>query len=324
MRLIASLACLGTLIGASVAAAQTADDFPNKTITITNLYAAGGGTDVVARAIGQKLTEKWKVPVIIESKPGAGGTIAAAYVARQPADGYNLFVTDVSFSIVPSMYTKLTYDPLKDLVPLSLLCTVTQALTINPEVLSVDTVKELVEAAKKNPNKLTYASAGVGSLTHVGAEMFKKSAGVDIQHVPYRGAVPAITDVVAGRINMYFGALATPLPQIETGKLRALAVMQNHRSPLLPNVPSIVEAGYPDLDFGAYYGIFAPAGTPKAVLEKLAAGIKEALSTPEVKKTLDMLATEAVGEGPDQFAAFLQKDIERWRKVVQAAGVPLN
>ena len=233
-------------------------------------------------------------------------------------------MTDVSYSIVPSMYTKLTYDPLKDLVPVSLLCTVTQALTINPEVLPIMSVAELVKAAKQNPNKLTYASAGVGSLTHIGAEMFKKSAGVDIQHVPYRGAVPAITDVVAGRMNMYFGALATPLTQIETGKLRALAVMQNHRSPLLPNVPSIVEAGYPDLDFGAYYGIFAPAGTPKAIVEKLAAGIKEALDSPEVKKTLDTLATEAVGAGSDQFAAFLQTDIERWRRAVQAAGVPLN
>ena len=324
MRLIASLACLGALIGASTAAAQTDSDYPNRTITITNLYTPGGGTDVVARAIGQKLCEKWKVPVIIESKPGAGGTIAAAYVARQRPDGYSLFITDVSYSIVPSMYTKLAYDPLKDLVPVSLLCTVTQALTINPEILPVNSIAELVAAAKKEPNKLTYASAGIGSLTHIGAEMFKTSAGVDIQHVPYRGAVPAITDVVAGRVNMYFGALATPLPQIEAGKLRALAVMQNHRSPLLPNVPSIVEAGYPDLDFGAYYGIFAPAGTPKAILNMLAAGIKEALDTPEVKKTLDMLATEAVGAGPDQFAAFLQTDIERWRKAVQAARVPVN
>ena len=258
------------------------------------------------------------------SKPGAGGTIAAAYVARQRPDGYSLFITDVSYSIVPSMYTKLAYDPLKDLVPVSLLCTVTQALTINPEILPVNSIAELVAAAKKDPNKLTYASAGIGSLTHIGAEMFKTSAGVDIQHVPYRGAVPAITDVVAGRVNMYFGALATPLPQIEAGKLRALAVMQNHRSPLLPNVPSIVEAGYPDLDFGAYYGIFAPAGTPQAILNMLAAGIKEALDTPEVKKTLDTLATEAVGAGPDQFAAFLQTDIERWRKAVQAARVPVN
>lgn len=324
MRLIASLACLGALIGASTAAAQTDSDYPNRTITITNLYTPGGGTDVVARAIGQKLSEKWKVPVIIKSKPGAGGTIAAAYVARQRPDGYSLFITDVSYSIVPSMYTKLAYDPLKDLVPVSLLCTVTQALTINPEILPVNSIAELVAAAKKDPNKLTYASAGIGSLTHIGAEMFKTSAGVDIQHVPYRGAVPAITDVVAGRVNMYFGALATPLPQIEAGKLRALAVMQNHRSPLLPNVPSIVEAGYPDLDFGAYYGIFAPAGTPQAILNMLAAGIKEALDTPEVKKTLDTLATEAVGAGPDQFAAFLQTDIERWRKAVQTARVPVN
>ena len=324
MKMITSLVCFGALICASAANAQTADDFPNKAIIITNLYVVGGGTDVVARAIGQKLTEKWKVPVIVESKPGAGGTIAAAYVARQPADGYSLFITDVSFSIVPSVYTKLTFDPLKDLVPVSMLCTVTQALTINPEMLPAKSVAELIDAAKKEPNKLTYASAGVGSLTHIAAEMFKKNAGVNIQHVPYRGAVPAITDVMAGRMNMYFGALATPLPQIETGKLRALAVLQNHRSPLLPNVPSISEAGYPDLEFAAYYGLFAPAGTPRAVIDKLAAGVKEALGTPEVKKALDQLATEAIGDGPEQFAAFLQKDIERWRKAVQSAGLPQN
>jgi len=322
MKMNVSVLALGLLLLAPAGSAM-ADDYPSKPITITNLYAVGGGTDIVARAIGQKLTEKWKVPVIVESKPGAGGTIAAAYVARQPADGYSLFITDVSFSIVPSIYKKLAYDPLKDLTPVILLNTVTQALTINPE-LKVNTVAELVDYAKKNPDKLLYASAGIGSLPHLGAEMFKKSAGINIVHVPYRGAVPAFTDVMAGRVQMYIGALATPYPQIEAGKLKALAVMQKKRSPLIPNVPSIVEAGYPDLDFGAYYGILAPGGTPRPIVEKLAKEIREILKTPELQKIMTDLADEAVGDGPDEFAAFLRKDIEKWRKAVALAGIQPN
>ncbi len=204
-------------------------------------------------------------------------------MARQPADGYNLLVTDVSFSIVPSIYKKLAYDPMKDLTPVILINSVTQALTISPE-LPVNTVPELVDYAKKNPGKLVYASAGVGSLTQLGMELFKKTAGIDILHVPYRGAVPAFTDVMGGRAHMYMGALATPLPQIMDGKLKAIAVMQKTRSELIPNVQSIVEAGYPDMDFNAYYGLLAPQGTPRPVLDKLVAAIRETFKAPRDSK----------------------------------------
>jgi tripartite-type tricarboxylate transporter receptor subunit TctC len=300
-----------------------AGGFPDKPITITNIYAPGGGTDLVARAIGRKLTEMWNVPVVIESKPGAGGTIAAAYVARQPADGYNLLITDVSYSITPSVYKHLSYDPLKDLVPVMLVNNVTLALTINP-ALPINTVAEFVDYAKKNPNKLLYASSGIGALTHLSAELLKTSAGINMVHVPYRGAVAALTDVMGGRVHMYIGALATPYPNIVAGRLKALAVMQEKRSPLLPNVPSIVEAGYPDLAFSAYYGILAPRGTPRPIVDKLAAAIGQALKTPEIKKTMYDLADEAVGAGPDEFAAFLPKDIARWRKAVEIAGIKPN
>lgn len=306
--------------GFHVTPASAADSFPSRTVTITNIYAPGGGTDVVARALAQKLSEKWKVPVIVESKPGAGGTIAAGYVARQAPDGYNLLVTDVSFSIDPSIYKKLPYDPIKDLVPVSLLNTVTQAMTINPS-LPVNSVADLVAYAKKNPGKINYASAGVGSLTHLGVELFKKAAGIDMVHIPYRGAIPAFTDVLAGRALLYMGALSTPLPQIQAGKLKALAVMQNNRSPLLPDVPSIVEAGYPDLAFSAYYGILAPGQTPRPIVNKIAADMKEALQSPDIQKLLRNSADEASGLGPDQFAAFLKKDVERWRNAVAVAGV---
>lgn len=317
MKTVARLLMAGMLLAS---ASARADDYPSKTITIVNLYAAGGGLDIVVRAIAQKLSEKWKVPVVIENKPGAGGTTAAGYVARQPADGYTFFATDVSYSIVPSMYAKLKYDPVKDLQPTILLNTVTQAFTINPEI-GVSSIKELIALAKKEPGKLSYASAGIGSLPHLGAEMFKKSTGTDIQHVPYRGAVPAFTDVIAGRVNMYVGALGTPLPHIQAGKLKALAVMQAKRSSLVPDVPSIVELGFPDLDFAAYYGLLAPVGTPKAVLDKFVEAVQETLKTPELKKVMDDQGNEIVGDGPEKFEAFLKKSMDTWRRGFESTGL---
>lgn len=317
MRLCARLLLAAMLLAS---ASARADEYPSKTITIVNLYAAGGGLDIVVRAVAQKLSEKWKVPVIVENKPGAGGTVAAGYVARQPADGYVFFATDVSYSIVPSMYEKLAYDPVKSLQPVILLNTVTQAFTINPDI-GVSSMKELIALAKKEPAKLTYASAGIGSLPHIGMEMFKTATGTDIQHVPYRGSVPAFTDVMAGRVNMYVGALATPLPQIQAGKLKALAVMQANRSSLIPDVPSIVELGYPDLDFAAYYGLLAPAGTPKPVIDKFVAAVQEALRTPDLKATMDQLGNEIVGEGPDKFEAFLKKSMETWHRGFESTGI---
>ena len=300
--------------------ARAADDYPTKTITIVNLYAAGGGIDIVARSIAKKLSEKWKVPVIVENKPGAGGTLAANYVVRQPADGYTVFITDVSFSIVPSMYSKLSYDPVKDLEPLVLLGTVTQAFTITPNV-GVSSIKELVALAKKDPGKLTYASAGIGSLPHIGTEMFKKATGTDIRHVPYRGSVPAFTDLLASRVDMYIGALATPLPYVKDGKLKLLAVMQQHRSRFVPEVPSIAELGYPELDFAAYYGLLARAGTPKPVIDKFVSAVQEALKSPEVKEVMAKLGDEISGDGPEQFKAFLKKSMETWHRGFELTGV---
>jgi tripartite-type tricarboxylate transporter receptor subunit TctC len=316
---------LGVALAMGIATSHnlSAADFPSRPITITNIYAAGGGTDVITRVIGQKLTEKWNVPILVDSKSGAGGTIATAYVTRQPPDGYNLLVTDVSYSIAPSMYAKLAYDPYKDLTPVVRINTLTLALVVNP-VVPARSIAELVAYAKANPGKLSYASTGIGSLNHLGAELFKSATGIESVHVPYRGAVPAVTDLIAGRVQMYVGAISTPLPYIKEGKLRALAVMQPTRSPLLPDVPTINEAGYRDLDFFAYYGIFAPAGTPKPIIAKLADGIKESLASPDVRKTLENLGCEASGLGPDEFATFLKRDIETWNKAAVSAGVKLN
>jgi tripartite-type tricarboxylate transporter receptor subunit TctC len=301
------------------ASVHAADDYPSKTITIVNLYAPGGGIDVVVRAVAQKLSEKWKVPVVVENRPGAGGTLAAGYVVRQPADGYTFFASDVSYSIVPSMYSKLSYDPLKDLQPVVLLNTVTQAFTVIHE-LKANSIAELIALAKKEPNRLTYASAGTGSLPHIGTEMFKKATDTEIRQIPYKGSIPAFADLLGGRVDMYVGALATPLPHIQAGKLKALAVMQQHRSLLVPDVPSIVELGYPELDFAAYYGLFAREGTPQSVIDKFVPAVQEALKSPDMQATMAQLGNEVVGDGPEKFKAFLQKSVETWRRGFELTG----
>lgn len=318
MRIIA--AAVASVLLVSGPSANAADECPSKTIKFVNLYAPGGGLDLVGRAVARQLSEKWKMSVIVENKPGAGGTIAAGYVARQPGDGCTFFITDVSYSVVPSLYAHLSYDPVKDLKPVVLLNTVTQAFTVRGD-LGVNTLGELVGKAKKSPDQMTYASAGTGSLPHIGMEMFKKAAGVSIRQIPYRGSVPAFTDLLAGRVDMYLGAIATPFPHVKDGKLKILAVMQDHRSELVPDVPSIAELGFPDLDFSAYYGLLAPPGTPEPVVNRIAAEIQEIMKTPEIKKIMVELGDEAVGAGPQQFSDFLKKSMESWRRGADFAGI---
>jgi tripartite-type tricarboxylate transporter receptor subunit TctC len=260
----------------------------------------------------------------VESKPGAGGTIAAAYVARQPADGYSLLLTDISFSINPSIYKNISYDPITSFQPIVQMNSVTQALAVNAN-LPVKSLADVVAYAKANPSKLIYASAGAGSVTQLGMEILKKEAGVDITQVMYRGGIPAMTDLIAGRAQMYMGALATTLPQIKQGGLKVVAVMQKNRSPMMPEIESSSEAGYPSLDFSAYYGILAPAGTPRAAIQKMATAVNEALQTPELQRLLSDLGCEFIGAGPDEFSEFLKKDIARWQKAVEISGAtPYN
>ncbi len=302
-----------TLVHAPVAGA---DSYPNKPIRITNMYAPGGGVDVVARVLGQKLTEKLGQPVIVESRPGAGGTIAAAAVAKQPADGYNLLITDVSFSISAGVYKDLTYDAGKDFTPIILLNTVSQALVVNPSV-PVKTVPELVAYAKANPDKLMYASAGVGTPNHLAVEILKSQAGINLTHVPYKGAVPALTDVVAGRVHVYIGALASILPHLQSGALRALAVMDTQRSDLVQDLPTVMEAGLKDFNMGAWYGILGPAGMPAPVVAKLNQELNEAIKSEESRRTMRTLGTVAKGGTPQEFAVFLGEDLAKWKKAAE-------
>jgi tripartite-type tricarboxylate transporter receptor subunit TctC len=314
------MAVLAFLLAGVAGFGAQAGSFPDHPVTILNIYAPGGGTDLVARSIGQILSEKWKQPVIVVSRPGAGGIIAAHAVASSPRDGYTLLITDVSYSIAPSVHAHLQYDPIKDLQPISLLNTVEQVLVVNSS-LPFNTLQDLVAFARAYPGKLTFASAGVGTPNHLIPEELCARAGIKITHVPYKGAVPALTDVVAGHSDIYIGAISTAAPFIKDGRLKALAVMQKERSSFLPDVPPIAELGYKEVNAGSYYGIFAPAGTPNDVVAKLSRDISAALATPEVKRTIASLGGRIIDGGPEEFGRFLQQDIQKWHQAAKAANV---
>jgi tripartite-type tricarboxylate transporter receptor subunit TctC len=297
--------------------------FPNKPITLVVVYPPGGGIDILARNLAHRLTDAWGVPVIVENRPGAGTTLGAAHVAKSAPDGYTLLLTDVSFSIAPGLYKHLPYDAIKDFAPISLTNLVNDILVVNAEV-PAKTIPELIAYAKKNPGKLTYASAGNGTLNHLAPEIFKRMAGVDMVHVPYKGAIAALTDVMAGRCQVYVGALISVLPQLGEGKIRAVAVTGAHRSELLPNVPTVAESGLPGYDAVSWYGLLAPAGTPQAVIDKLNKEVTRIVDEPAFRKDLVSQGNEVVAGTPEAFSRFLVADIAKWRIAVANAGATVD
>jgi tripartite-type tricarboxylate transporter receptor subunit TctC len=316
---LAALSALTPL--ASTRAASPA--FPNKPITLVVVYPPGGGIDILARNLAHRLTDAWGVPVIVENRPGAGTTLGAAHVAKSAPDGYTLLLTDVSFSIAPGLYKHLPYDAIKDFAPISLTNLVNDILVVNAEV-PAKTIPELIAYAKKNPGKLTYASAGNGTLNHLAPEIFKRMAGVDMVHVPYKGAIAALTDVMAGRCQVYVGALISVLPQLGEGKIRAVAVTGAHRSELLPNVPTVAESGLPGYDAVSWYGLLAPAGTPQAVIDKLNKEVTRIVDEPAFRKDLVSQGNEVVAGTPEAFSRFLVADIAKWRIAVANAGATVD
>jgi tripartite-type tricarboxylate transporter receptor subunit TctC len=316
---LAALSALTPLASARAAEAP----FPNKPITIVVVYPPGGGIDILARNLGRRLTEAWGVSVIVENRPGAGTTLGAAHVAKSPPDGYTLLLTDVSFSIAPGLYKHLPYDAVKDFAPISLTNLVNDILVVNADV-PVKTIPELIAYARKNPGKLTYASAGNGTLNHLAPEIFKRMAGVDMVHVPYKGAIAALQDVMAGRCQVYVGALISVLPQLSEGKIRAIAVTGAHRSALLPKVPTVAEAGLSGYDATSWYGLLAPAGTPPAVIDKLNKEVTRIVGEPAFRKDLVSQGNEVVAGTPEAFKQFLVADIAKWRIAVANAGATVD
>jgi tripartite-type tricarboxylate transporter receptor subunit TctC len=282
-------------------------------------FSPGGGTDVVARIIGKKLSETWGQQVVIDNRPGAGGLLAFDMAAKANADGYTLIACSPSFAIQPSMSAKLPYDPFRDFAPVTQATAAPYLLVIYPGV-EAKSVKELIDLAKANPGKLNYASGGLGSAQHLTAELFRLMSGIQIVHVPFKGAVN-VTEVIAGRVQMLFSGLPQALGHVQAGRLRALGVTTPKRSPVMPNVPAIAESGVPGFDVTIWYGILATGGTPKPVVEKLNSGIVQALKSADVRQQLGAMGLEPVGSSAAEFGAKVRSEIAQWAKVVKQAGI---
>ena len=282
-------------------------------------FSPGGGTDVAARIIGRKLSETWSQQVVIDNRAGAGGLVAFELTAKANPDGYTLLATSPSFAIQPGIAAKLPFDPLRDFAPITQATAAPYILVVYPGV-EAKSVRELIELAKANPGKLNYASGGQGSAQHLTAELFRFMAGISIVHVPFKGAVN-VPDVIAGRVQMLFSGVPQALPHMQAGRLRALGVTTAKRSQAVAQVPTIAEAGLPGFDVTIWYGILATGRTPKAVIDKLHAGIVQTLSAPDVRQQLTSLGLEPMGNTPDEFATSLRAEIAQWAKVVKQAGI---
>jgi len=305
----------------SIALAQA---WPSKPIKWVVPFAPGGTTDILARTVGEKLGAALGQPVIVENRPGAGGGVGADFVAKSPPDGYTLVGGTIStHAINASLYKSLPYDPVRDFVPITLIARLPNLLVINPNV-PAKNVAELVTLMKANPGKYTFASSGNGTSQHLSGELFKSIAGVDMQHVPYKGSPPALQDVVGGQVTMTFDNITTALPLAKAGNLRALAVTTAQRSAVAPEIPTMAEAGLPGYEIGSWQGVFAPAGTPPEIVRRLNTEIVRILKSPEVHDKLIALGAEPVGNSVDEFTAMVKSEVVKWADVVKRSGARVD
>ena len=312
-----------TMIGAALALCATlasAQGYPNKPVKVVVPFTPGSATDILARTLGQKLSEQWGQPVIVENRAGAGGTIGAGVVAKSPPDGYTLMVHSSGHAVNASMYPTLPYDTTKDFVEVATLGGQPNVLVVAPAS-GLRTVADLIAAAKKSPGALNYGSAGIGSGTHVNAEKFKLAAGIDAVHIPYKGTPEAITDTMTGRVTYFFSPISAALPNIREGKLVALGVSTAKRSSALPNVPTIAESGLPGFDYNLWVGLWAPAGTPQDIVDKINADVAKVLAMPDVRERLAALGAEPMVMTSADFRKFMREEIDDAAKVVKAAGI---
>ncbi len=314
---------LRTFILAAVAAIPTAaagQAYPSKPIRFVAAFPAGGPSDIVSRAIAKRMAEVMGQPVVVENRTGAGGNIGAEFVAKAPPDGYTVLLGGSYVTIAPSLYRKLAFDPVKDFAPIGLIVSNQYVLVVHPSV-PAKSVKDLIRVAKAQGGKLNYGSAGIGSPPHLAGELFKTMAGVSAAHVPYKGATPALIDLMGGHIDFYFGGVSGALPHIKSEKVRALGVTSLKRSSQLPQVPTIAEAALPGYDIATWFGLLAPAGTPKDVVGRLNGVITGIVNEPEMKAYLVGQGVDPVTNTPEQFAVFIQGEIPKFAKIIKAAGI---
>lgn len=309
------------LAGVSGTALAQGAPFPTKPVKIIVPFAPGGTSDVLARAIGQKLSVMWSQPVVVENRPGAGGNIGAEMVARAPADGHTLLMIDVgTLTISPSVIANLTYDPLKDLAPVSVVAFSPHALVVHPS-LPVKSVKELIAHAKANPGSINFANPGNGTLIQLAAEQFKGQTGITFTQVPYKGGAQALVGMIGGEVNMTLNGMLATLPHIKSGKLRPLAVAAAKRSEALPDVPTLDEAGVAGFQSGSWQGLLTSGGTSKEVVAKIHASVIEVLKAPEIRQQLANQGADVIGNTPEEFGASMKADHAKWAKIVKEVGI---
>ena len=315
---------MASLVAALLPGAAHAQGYPNKPIRLVVPYAPGGATDIIGRAAAAELSKTMGQQVIIENRPGAGGNLGAEQVARSAPDGYTLLVSPSSLhGITPFLYSKLTYDPNKDLAPIIALGSFANVLVMNPSI-KANSVSELVALIKASPGKFTYASSGSGSTIHLSGEMFKSMLNLDIAHVPYKGSSPALTDLMGGQVSIMFDNIPSAITFIRSGKLKPLATTGPTRSNSLPDLPTMIEAGFPGYISTAWFGIVAPAGTPKEIIAKINAEGQKAVKSPDFIRRMNELGYDIVGGSPEQMAAMIQEELKRWGPVVKASGAQVD
>jgi len=301
-----------------------AQGYPSKPIRFVVPYPPAGPLDTVARLVGQQVSESVKQPVIVENKPGAGGNIGADLVAKSPPDGYTLLMGAVAtHAINPTLYASIPYDAQKDFIPVTQIASTPNVLVVNPR-LPVTNVHEFIAYAKAHPGALNFGSGSTGSAGHLAGELFKSLAGVEMTHVPYKGAAPAMNDLIGGQIQLMFDNLASSLGQIKAGKVRALAVTTATRTELAPGLPTIAESGLPGFDINTWFGLFVPAGTPPAIVQRLHDEFAKALAAPEVRARMLALGAEPVGSTPEQFAQYIRSEAVKYAKLVKASGAKVD
>lgn len=312
---------LSALVAASLSMAPSfAQQYPSKPIRIIVPYVAGGPSDLFARAVGNLLTEAWGQPVLIDNRPGASGNVGILAAVRSPADGYTLNTVSIAFAVSPAMDSKLSYDPVKDLAPISLLAVINNILVVNP-TLPVKSVKELIAFATARPGQVTFASGGAGGAQHLSGELFSNLANVKLTHIPYKGSAPGVTALISGETMIGFADMVITLPHVKSGRLRALAVTGSQRSALVPELPTIAEAGLPGYSVTAWFGLLAPAATPAEIVTRISAEIQKGFKTPQMRERFSAMGADPVGGPPEQFAAFLKSEMAKWAKLVKAAGI---
>ena len=316
------LAIVCALLGFAGAAAAQA--WPTKPITLLNPFPAGGGTDTFARPLAAQLAEQLGVQVLIDNRGGAGGTVGASVAAKAAPDGYSWFIGASHHTIAPSMYKNLDYDIEKSFIPVALLASPPQVLVVNPQKVSARDLKQFVELMKKNPGIYNFASAGSGTVHHLAGELFKMQTGTFITHIPYRGAGPAMNDLLAGQVDLEFDGLGTSAQQINGGKLVAIAVASPKRSAAIPNVPTFAEAGLPNYEVSTWYAMFAPKGTPKPIVDKMIAEVEKAINTPKLKAIWASNGSETPSLYGEAFGKLVNSDVKRWAGVVKKSGATLD